>query len=310
MLSYKEAGVDIDAGEELVRRIKTFAPAIGGFAGGFPLDEDNLLVASTDGVGTKLSIAIALDQLENIGQDLVAMCVNDLIAVGARPLFFLDYYATGRLDVERAEKVVRGINQGCTLAGCPLLGGETAEMPGFYPEGRFDLAGFAVGIVRKEKWLDGKAIQEGDILVGLPSSGLHSNGYSLVRKILEKKNIPLSLPFEGKSLGETLLVPTRIYTEVLALLESFPIKGAAHLTGGGFDNIARILPPGLRTRLGSWKSPSIFEFLQREGKLSDEEMKRTFNLGIGMALVLAPEGAEKLLEQHPGAIAFGEIAKR
>lgn len=313
MLTYKAAGVDIEAGNELVRKIKAFAPEIGGFAGGFPLDnrpDGDVLVASTDGVGTKLALAIEMEEFDSIGQDLVAMCVNDLITVGARPLFFLDYYATGKLKVEQAEKVIRGISEACRMAGCLLLGGETAEMPGFYPDGSFDLAGFSVGLVKKDRWLDGRTIEKNDVLLGLPSSGLHSNGFSLVRRILSERKIELDRSFQGRSLGEVLLAPTSIYVrEVLGLIGKYSIKGLAHITGGGFDNIDRILPNGLSFRIDEEERsiPPIFAFLQQAGGLSDAEMRKTFNMGVGMVLAVAPEQAAAVLGENPEIFCFGKI---
>jgi phosphoribosylformylglycinamidine cyclo-ligase len=314
MLTYRQSGVDIDAGNELVRRIRGMESAIGGFAGLLDIDEKRQLVMSTDGVGTKLALAIEMDRLESIGQDLVAMCVNDVITVGAKPLGFLDYYATGRLDVDRAERVVQGIADACRMAGCRLMGGETAEMPGFYPEGKFDLAGFVVGLVDRDKVIDGRHIVEGDLLVGLPSSGVHSNGFSLVRLILERHAVQLDLPFEGsRTLGDVLLEPTVIYvTTVLGILERHAVKGIAHITGGGFENLDRVLPEGTAVGIheGSWEIPPIFRFLQDRGEISDPEMRRTFNMGIGMVLVVEPATASKLQRDVPGSFVFGEIVRK
>lgn len=314
MLSYRQSGVDIDAGNELVRRIRGMESAIGGFAGLLDIDEKRQLVMSTDGVGTKLLLAIEMDRLESIGQDLVAMCVNDVVTVGARPLGFLDYYATGRLDVDRAERVVRGIADACRLAGCRLMGGETAEMPGMYTDGKFDLAGFAVGIVDRDKVIDGRHVTEGDLLLGLPSSGVHSNGFSLVRMILERHQLALDLPFEGsRTLGQVLLEPTEIYvTTVLRILEQHRVKGIAHITGGGFENIDRVLPGGVAVGVheGSWEIPPVFRFLQERGEISDAEMRRTFNMGIGMALVVEPEVASRLQREVSGSFVFGEIVRK
>lgn len=310
MLTYREAGVDVDAGNDLVQRIKGLNDQIGGFAGLYDLGDGRQLVASTDGVGTKLAIAIELGRYETIGQDLVAMCVNDLVTVGARPLFFLDYYATGKLDVGRAETVVRGIAAACREAGCLLLGGETAEMPGFYPDGKFDLAGFAVGMVDDDERITGRGIRAGDILIGLPSSGVHANGFSLVRAILARRGLSLGMAFDGRTLGEALLAPTVIYVrQVLSLLRQHPIKGLAHITGGGFDNLDRILPAGLAVRVqeGSWPVPPVFEFLQAQCGVSDAEMRRTFNMGIGMALVVDAESVGAVLASAPEAFVFGEI---
>jgi phosphoribosylformylglycinamidine cyclo-ligase len=312
MLTYRDSGVDIDAGNELVNRIKGFTKGIGGFAGMVPIDSERMLVASTDGVGTKLAIAIEMQRYDTIGQDLVAMCVNDLVTVGARPLFFLDYYATSKLDVDQAEAVVRGIAQACDQVGCALLGGETAEMPGFYQPGTFDLAGFTVGMVARDRVIDGRTVQEDDVLVGLPSSGVHSNGFSLVRRILADRGLSLSMPFDGRTLGDSLLEPTALYVKpVLDLLDRVPVKGMAHITGGGFENIQRFIPDGLTFLVseGAWEIPEVFQLLQREGRISDEEMRRTFNMGIGMALCVATDQVAGVLSAVPGAFEFGEIIR-
>jgi phosphoribosylformylglycinamidine cyclo-ligase len=310
MLTYRTAGVDVDAGNALVERIKGFTKGIGGFAGMIPLDDRRMLVASTDGVGTKLAIASALGRFDTIGQDLVAMCANDLVTVGARPLLFLDYYASGQLDVDQAESVVRGIAAACEQAGCVLLGGETAEMPGFYTPGSFDLAGFTVGTVDRDRVIDGRGIVAGDVLVGLPSSGVHANGFSLVRAVIERAGLDLAMPFDGRTLGDVLLEPTAIYVKpVLGLLERHAIKGLAHVTGGGFDNLERMLPEGLACRLdeGSWPVPAIFGFLAEQGQIAPAEMRRTFNMGIGMAMAVAPDAVAALLADAPGAFAFGAV---
>jgi phosphoribosylformylglycinamidine cyclo-ligase len=312
VLDYKLSGVDIDAGNELVRRIAAFAPAVGGFSGLYPIDDERVLVASTDGVGTKLDIAIQLQRYDTIGADLVAMVVNDIVTTGARPLFFLDYYATGRLDVEQAEQVVKGIHQACAEAGCLLLGGETAEMPGFYPPGKFDLAGFAVGMADRQRLITGERIQAGDVLLGIPSSGPHANGYSLIRRILKVADLALDRPFGTGTLGDALLRPTRIYVaEVQALRERFEILGLAHITGGGFENVDRMLPPGLRAVVdyGAWPVPSIFGFLQSEGHVADEEMRRTFNLGVGMVLAVRPSEAERLMRERGDLLPIGHVAE-
>ena len=310
MLTYRTAGVDVDAGNALVERIKGFTKGIGGFAGMIPLDDRRMLVASTDGVGTKLAIASALGRFDTIGQDLVAMCANDLVTVGARPLLFLDYYASGQLDVDQAESVVRGIAAACEQAGCVLLGGETAEMPGFYTPGSFDLAGFTVGTVDRDRVIDGRGIVAGDVLVGLPSSGVHANGFSLVRAVIERAGLDLAMPFDGRTLGDVLIEPTAIYVKpVLGLLERHAIKGLAHVTGGGFDNLERMLPEGLACRLdeGSWPVPAIFGFLAEQGQIAPAEMRRTFNMGIGMAMAVAPDAVAALLADAPGAFAFGAV---
>ncbi|KAI5061275.1 hypothetical protein GOP47_0023780 [Adiantum capillus-veneris] len=301
-LSYKDAGVDIDAGTELVRRIAAMAPGIGGFGGLFPLG-DSYLVAGTDGVGTKLKLAFETGKHDTIGIDLVAMSVNDIVTSGAKPLFFLDYFATSQLDVDLAEQVIKGIVEGCKQSDCVLLGGETAEMPGFYAKGEYDLSGFAVGIVKKDNVVDGKTIREGDVLLGLPSSGVHSNGFSLVRRVLSDSGVSLSslLPDSDStiSIGEALMAPTVIYVkQVLQLVDAGKVKGLAHITGGGFtDNIPRIFPKGLgaSVNVGSWEVPAIFRWLKEMGVVNDAEMRRTFNMGIGMVIVASPEAAEDIL---------------
>ena len=307
-LSYRDAGVDIDAGNLLVERIKpavskTRRPGvlsgIGGFGGLFELPVANykepVLVSGTDGVGTKLKIAIELGLHKTIGIDLVAMCANDIVVLGAEPLFFLDYYATGKLDVETATSVIEGIAKGCEIAGAALLGGETAEMPGMYSEGDYDLAGFCVGIVEKQKIIDGNQVREGDVLIGLASSGPHSNGYSLIRKIIEKTGANIHLPFDDSTLGETLLAPTRIYVKsLLRLIKEVEVKAIAHITGGGLlENIPRVLPKFTEARIEStsWVMPAIFQWLQEKGKVSTMEMHRTFNCGIGMVLCMQPDQA-------------------
>ncbi|KAL3604455.1 hypothetical protein D5086_005314 [Populus alba] len=312
-LTYKDAGVDIDAGSELVRRIAKMAPGIGGFGGLFPLG-DSYLVAGTDGVGTKLKLAFETGIHETIGIDLVAMSVNDIVTSGAKPLFFLDYYATSRLDVDLAEKVIKGIVDGCQQSDCTLLGGETAEMPGFYAEGEYDLSGFAVGIVKKESVIDGKNIAAGDVLIGLPSSGVHSNGFSLVRRVLAQSSLSLNdqLPGGSVTLGEALMAPTSIYVkQVLDLISKGGVKGIAHITGGGFtDNIPRVFPKGLGAFIykDSWEVPTLFKWIQEAGRIEDAEMSRTFNMGIGMVLVMTEEASRRILEegQHK-AYRIGEV---
>lgn len=319
-LSYKDAGVDIEEGErtvEIIHRLakKTYRPevmkGIGGFGALFSINtikyRNPVLVSSTDGVGTKLKIAFAMDRHSTIGIDLVAMGVNDIITYGAEPLFFLDYLATGRLNAIRAEEIVAGIGEGCAMAGCSLIGGETAEMPGFYRDGEYDLAGFTVGIVEKERIIDGSSIRIGNKIIGLASSGLHSNGFSLARKVLlEMAGLSLQDEVEGlsKRLGDELLTPTRIYVKtVLNLVKDFTVKGIAHITGGGMVvNIPRILPEGCKAVIekGSWEIPPIFKFIERIGNISEKEMFRTFNCGIGMVIILPDQEAEDALYRLKG----------
>ncbi|WCJ23695.1 Phosphoribosylformylglycinamidine cyclo-ligase [Euphorbia peplus] len=312
-LTYKDAGVDIDAGSELVRRIAKMSPGIGGFGGLFPLG-DSYLVAGTDGVGTKLKLAFETGIHDTIGIDLVAMSVNDIVTSGAKPLFFLDYFATSRLDVDLAEKVIKGIVDGCKRSDCTLLGGETAEMPDFYSDGEYDLSGFAVGIVKKESVIDGKNITAGDVIIGLPSSGVHSNGFSLVRRVLARSGLSLEnqLPGEGITLGEALIAPTVIYVkQVLDIIGKGGVKGIAHITGGGFtDNIPRVFPKGLGAAIyeNSWEVPAVFKWIQEAGKIEDAEMRRTFNMGIGMVLIVTKEAARRILEDgHHKAYRIGEV---
>ena len=309
-LSYKDAGVDIHAGNELVERIKadvkrTRRPEVMGGLGGFgalcalPTKyKEPILVSGTDGVGTKLRLAIDLNKHDTIGQDLVAMCVNDLVVQGAEPLFFLDYYATGKLDVDVAADVVKGIADGCAISGCALVGGETAEMPGMYHVGDYDLAGFCVGVVEKSEIIDGSAVKVGDVLVALASSGPHSNGYSLIRKVLEVSGAnPAVDQLEGKPLSEHLLAPTKIYVKsVLELVENTDVHAIAHLTGGGFwENIPRVLPENTKAVIDekSWAWPAIFNWLQEKGNISRYEMYRTFNCGVGMVIAVPAAEAEK-----------------
>ena len=322
-LSYRESGVDIDAGDALVERIKPFAKrtmraevlaGIGGFGGLVEIGKrfkEPVLVSGTDGVGTKLLLALAMNRHDTVGIDLVAMSVNDVLVQGAEPLFFLDYFACGKLDVDIAATVIKGIAQGCEQAGCALLGGETAEMPGMYPEGKYDLAGFAVGVVEKSDIIDGRTIAAGDVVIGIASSGPHSNGFSLIRRILEQSGADLRAPFDGTTLGAALLAPTRIYVKpVLSLLHAVPVKGMAHITGGGLvENVPRMLPDGLQARLtrSSWTRPAVFSWLQRRGNVADDEMHRVFNCGIGMALVVAPEHADRAIKVLADA---GETAHR
>jgi len=311
-LTYKDAGVDIDAGNMLVSRIKSVArrtkrpevlAGLGGFGALFELPsgyKEPVLVAGTDGVGTKLKLAMETNTHDTIGVDLVAMCVNDLIVGGAEPLFFLDYYATGRLSVEIAAQVVEGIGDGCKLSGCSLVGGETAEMPGMYDGDDYDLAGFCVGIVEKSNIIDGSNTAAGDVLIALRSSGPHSNGYSLIRKILEVGNADLSLPFGEKTLGEALLEPTRIYVKpVLKLLEKVEVHALSHITGGGLiENIPRVLPRNTKAVLEkkSWEFPQIFSWLQTQGNITFDEMARTFNCGIGMVICVSKHDAAKSMQ--------------
>ncbi|KAI4370702.1 hypothetical protein MLD38_019023 [Melastoma candidum] len=314
-LTYKEAGVDIDAGSELVKRIAKMAPGIGGFGGLFPLG-DSYLVAGTDGVGTKLKLAFETGIHDTIGIDLVAMSVNDIVTSGAKPLFFLDYFATSILNVDLAEKVIKGIVDGCKQADCALLGGETAEMPDFYSKGEYDISGFAVGIVKKDSVIDGKSIAPGDVLIGLPSSGVHSNGFSLVRRVLARSSLSLKdqLPGGAVTLGEALMAPTIIYVkQVLEIIAKGGVKGIAHITGGGFtDNIPRVFPKGLGAAIfkDSWPIPPLFSWIQKVGNIEDAEMRRTFNMGIGMVLVVSPEASRRIL-QDPDTPAYciGEVVE-
>ncbi|MES9898876.1 MAG: phosphoribosylformylglycinamidine cyclo-ligase [Sedimenticola sp.] len=311
-LSYRDAGVDIDAGNSLVERIKpivkaTFRPGVMAGLGGFgalfelPLDryKEPVLVSGTDGVGTKLKLALELEKHDTIGIDLVAMCVNDIIVTGAEPLFFLDYYATGKLDVDIATDVVKGIAEGCKQSGAALTGGETAEMPGMYGAGDYDLAGFSVGIVEKSRIIEPGRVRSGDLLLGLASSGPHSNGYSLVRKILEVSGADLNQMMGEQTLGEALLAPTRIYVKsLLALHNALNIHALAHITGGGLlENIPRVLPTGTKAVIdgSSWELPPVFRWLQEQGNVIDSEMMRTFNCGVGMVVCIAAEEADKAM---------------
>lgn len=310
--AYKKAGVDIAAGNEAVERMKkhvkkTFRPEVltelGGFGALFGLNKDKyeepVLVSGTDGVGTKLKIAFAMDKHDTIGIDAVAMCVNDVVVQGAEPLFFLDYLACDKVVPEKIEAIVKGISDGCVQAGCALIGGETAEMPGMYSQGEYDIAGFTVGIVDKKKIIDGSQIRPGDVVLGLASSGVHSNGFSLVRRLLlEEKGYRLDQHIDalGGRLGDVLLAPTKIYVKpVLAALEQVELKGLAHITGGGFlENIPRVLPEGVNVVIdeGSWPVLPIFELMQREGNISKDDMYRTFNMGIGMVVIVSEEQAD------------------
>ncbi len=325
MTTYRDSGVDIDAGDEFVDRIKplvrsTFRPEVlgdlGGFGGMFGFQakkyQDPVLVSGTDGVGTKLKIAFLMDRHDTVGIDLVAMCVNDIAVSGAEPLFFLDYFATGKLSVSKAQQVVTGIAEGCRQAGCALIGGETAEMPSFYPEGEYDLAGFAVGAVDRPKIIDGRTIAPGDVILGLASSGLHSNGYSLARRVLfdqAKLTVSSQLPELDRPLGEILLTPTRIYAkQILVLIQEFPVKGIAHITGGGItENLPRVLPAGMRARIyrSRWAVPPIFSVISMLGSVERVEMYRVFNMGIGLILVVSPRSADAMVTR---LVAMGEQA--
>jgi phosphoribosylformylglycinamidine cyclo-ligase len=333
-LTYKDSGVDIHAGYETVRLIKdcvkkTYTKGvmsdIGGFGGMFAIDKDEyeepVLVSGTDGVGTKLMIAFKTDIHDTIGEDAVAMCVNDVICQGAKPLFFLDYIATGKLDPQRASDIVKGVASGCIKAGAALIGGETAEMPGLYGEGEYDIAGFCVGIVDKKKIIDGSKIAEGDCLIGIPSSGIHSNGYSLVRKVFfDHKNYDVNEYVEelGCTLGEALMVPTRIYPKLITdLISKFEIKGMSNITGGGFyENIPRMFPAGLTADIETKNINvlPIFKLIQREGGIDIDEMYSTFNMGIGMVLAVSPELSDEVIDylksdgENPAVI--GRIVKR
>ena len=308
-LTYRDAGVDIDAGDALIENIKPFArktlrpevlAGIGGFGALCRIPakyREPVLVSGTDGVGTKLKLAFELDRHDTIGIDLVAMSVNDILTQGAEPLFFLDYFACGKLDVATATRVVKGIAAGCEQAGCALIGGETAEMPGMYAGGDYDLAGFAVGAVERDRLLTGAKVAAGDVLLGLASSGAHSNGYSLIRRIIAQNKIDLSAQLDGKTLNDLILAPTRIYVKpVLQLMEQLPVKGLAHITGGGLvDNVPRILPGHLTARLerASWRLPPLFEWFRQQGNVADDEMLRVFNCGIGMVVIVAAEHARQ-----------------
>ena len=333
-LTYSDAGVDIDKADKLVQSIKSIAQKthvsgvmgeIGGFGGLFSLNVNNInhpvLVSSTDGVGTKLKIAFMMDKHDTVGIDLVAMCVNDIAVQGAKPLFFLDYLATGKLDDTKVTDIIKGVGEGCRQAKCALIGGETAEMPGFYSDGEYDLAGFSVGIVDDSKIVDGSEIQVGHRIIGLASNGLHSNGFSLVRKVcfdVLKLKIDSYVEELGKPLGEELLTPTRIYSETVQhLIRALPIKGLAHITGGGiFNNILRIIPQacGIVLHRNSWDIPPVFDFLQKAGNIENQEMTRVFNNGIGMVAVVPEDAAgdvlARLTAMKESAFVIGEIVER
>ena len=308
-LTYRDAGVDIDAGDALVDRIKPHAKrtmrpgvmaGIGGFGALFAVPRgyrEPVLVSGTDGVGTKLQLAFEWQRHDTIGIDLVAMSVNDILTLGAEPLFFLDYYACGKLDVDSAAEVVKGIAAGCTMAGCALIGGETAEMPGMYPPGEYDLAGFAVGVVEKKRIINGRSIRPGDVILGLGSNGAHSNGYSLIRKIIAQRSVKLSAKVGGRALKDLILAPTRIYVKpLLQLMKRLPVKGMAHITGGGLlDNVPRVLGSRLTAEISrdAWPLPPLFRWLQQQGNVADDEMHRVFNCGIGMVVVVAEKHAAR-----------------
>lgn len=327
-LNYKDAGVDIDAGEALVDRIKDVAkrtrrPEVMSGLGGFgalcqiPTGyKEPVLVSGTDGVGTKLKLAMETGLHDTIGIDLVAMCVNDLLVTGAEPLFFLDYYATGTLNVDIAARVVTGIGEGCEQSGCALVGGETAEMPGMYEGEDYDLAGFCVGVVEKSEIIDGNSVRIGDKLIGIGSSGPHSNGYSLIRKVIEHSGASLDEPFADSTLGETLLAPTRIYVkQVLRLIKQYQINALAHITGGGLiENVPRVLPRNTKAVIdvSTWERPAIFDWLQQQGNIEDTEMLRTFNCGVGMVMAVAENQADDIVDmlhsQGEDAFIIGHIA--
>ena len=329
-LSYRDAGVDIDAGDALVEAIKPFAKrtmregvlgGIGGFGALFEISKkykEPVLVSGTDGVGTKLKLAFHLNRHDTVGIDLVAMSVNDILVQGAEPLFFLDYFACGKLDVKTATDVVKGVALGCEQAGCALIGGETAEMPSMYPDGEYDLAGFAVGAVEKSKLINGTTIVPGDVVLGLASSGIHSNGFSLVRKIIEVANPDLNADLDGRSLADALMAPTRIYVKpLLALMDSMQVKGMAHITGGGLvENIPRVLQKHLTAVLkkDAWPMPPLFSWLQKHGNVADSEMHRVFNCGIGMVVIVSRENADAAMAQLKSAgeaiYRIGEIRQR
>ena len=334
-LSYKDAGVDIDAGDALVDRIKPLArrtmregvlAGIGGFGALFEVPKrykEPVLVSGTDGVGTKLKLAFALDRHDTVGIDLVAMSVNDILVQGAEPLFFLDYFACGKLSVDTAAQVIGGIATGCEQAGCALIGGETAEMPGMYPDGEYDLAGFAVGAVEKSRIINGRTIEPGDVVLGLAASGAHSNGFSLVRRVIERAHGSLASPrlrddFHGRSFADAVMAPTRIYVKpMLELMQHLPVKGVAHITGGGLvENVPRILGESLQAVLyrDAWKMPPLFTWLQQQGQIADAEMHRVFNCGIGMVVVVAADDADEAITRLAGlgenVSRIGEIVDR
>jgi phosphoribosylformylglycinamidine cyclo-ligase len=316
-ITYRDAGVDIEAGDALVNQIKPYAKrtmrpevmsSIGGFGSMFAMPEkfkEPVLVSGTDGVGTKLKLAFQLNKHDTVGIDLVAMSVNDILVQGAEPLFFLDYFACGKLEVGTAADVIKGIALGCEESGCALVGGETAEMPGMYPAGEYDLAGFVVGCVDKANIIDGSTIADGDVIFGLASSGAHSNGYSLIRKLIETSGVDMESDFHGRPFKDVIMMPTKLYVKsVLALLEAVPVKGMAHITGGGItENVPRVLPSGLTAEIkaSSWEMPPLFKWLQEQGNIAPNEMYKTFNCGIGMVVIIAQEYlelAQKILTEN------------
>ncbi len=329
-ISYRDAGVDIEAGDALVEQIKPFAKrtmrpevlgGIGGFGSLFAVPQkfkEPVLVSGTDGVGTKLKLAFELNKHDTVGIDLVAMSVNDILVQGAEPLFFLDYFACGKLEVGTAAQVIKGIAEGCEQSGCALVGGETAEMPGMYPAGEYDLAGFAVGCVDKANIIDGTTIAAGDVVLGLASSGAHSNGYSLIRKLIEKSGIDFESDFHGRKFKDVVMAPTRIYVKsLLKLIWTMPVKGMAHITGGGItENVPRVLPAGLTAEItkGSWTMPPLFTWLQAQGNVAEDEMYRTFNCGIGMVVIVAKEYADAaeslLIEAGESVSVIGHIREQ
>lgn len=330
-LNYRDAGVDIDAADQLIENIKPYAKrtmrpevlgGIGGFGALFEISKkfrEPILVSGTDGVGTKLKLAFELNRHDTVGIDLVAMSVNDILVQGAEPLFFLDYFACGKLNVADATEVIKGIAEGCELAGCALIGGETAEMPGMYPVGEYDLAGFAVGAVEKSQIITGKTIQPGDVVLGLSSNGAHSNGYSLIRKVLQLAKLDYNAEFsDGKSWADVILAPTKIYVKpLLALMQTIRVKGMAHITGGGLtENIPRVLPIEVMVNIqqSSWQMPEFFQWLQKTGNIALNEMYRTFNCGIGMVVIVAREDADKAIEllsaQGEKVYRLGEVSAR
>ena len=329
-ITYMDSGVNIEAGNNLIEKIKPYAKStfrkevlggLGGFGSMFEMPNhinNPVLVSGTDGVGTKLKLAFELNKHDTIGQDLVAMCVNDIIVQGAEPLFFLDYFACGKLNTQIAEKVIKGISDGCKLAKCSLVGGETAEMPGMYQGDEYDLAGFCVGAVDKTKIIDGKSVDEGDIIIGISSSGAHSNGYSLIRKIISEKKINLDLKIDNETIGDLLIKPTKIYTQsILEVLKTEKINAMAHITGGGLtENIPRVIPNGLKAVISknSWKIPKLFNWIKSEAYLGDDELFKTFNCGIGMVIIVKKESKDRvmtsLINSKENAFEIGKITKK
>lgn len=313
--NYTRAGVDIAAGEDLVEKIRKSNPAIGGFAGLYPLDDERFLVGCTDGVGTKIELNLQMNRLEDLGQDLVAMSVNDLVVCGARPLFFLDYFACGKLDVEQAHRVISGIQKACAASGCVLLGGETAEMPGFYQPPKFDIAGFAVGEVHRTALVDGRTTEPGDVLIGLPSTGFHANGFSLVRKIIQDKALNLGTTYDilgGQTLGEALTHPTALYPALVQkIMRLVPVKAMAHITGGGLRNIQRVLPEGLSYAINrkAIACPPVMRLIAEAGGISEDEAFTVWNMGLGYVFVVSPHAADTVLKALPNGFVCGEIIR-